>query len=117
MPLPRCLTISPMDLADVPACAALERLAFAPTTFAKQLFPLVSASSYEAWRRGFFSSGVIAREAGHPHVLLVAKMDGEIAGVGWWQEMPPAPDAGRKRTSCSGWPYTQSIKAVASAAR
>ncbi|GAA5995051.1 hypothetical protein JCM11641_001812 [Rhodosporidiobolus odoratus] len=91
---------------DIPRVAVLDRLAFAPTSFAQQLFSSVSAQDYETWYSARLAVGMTAIQSGHPYKMRIAKVEGQVAGFAWWEDVPARENnqPGKGRTWPKGAP-------------
>ncbi|GAA5903334.1 hypothetical protein JCM5296_005665 [Sporobolomyces johnsonii] len=83
------LTFSPMTASDIPSLAALERLAFTPTTYYQQLFHSVTPAAYHDWMAKRLSTALTELQTdGHVGAMVVAKRGEHCAGFAWWEVVP-----------------------------
>ncbi|GAA5919838.1 hypothetical protein JCM1841_004009 [Sporobolomyces salmonicolor] len=83
------LTFSPMTASDIPSLAALERLAFIPTTYYRQLFLSVTPAAYQDWMTERLSTALTELQPdGNAGAMVVAKRGEHYAGFAWWEFVP-----------------------------
>ncbi|GAA5952237.1 hypothetical protein JCM21900_000463 [Sporobolomyces salmonicolor] len=83
------LTFSPMTANDIPSLAALERLAFIPTTYYRQLFHSVTPAAYQNWMTERLTTALTELQpAGNAGAMVVAKRGEHYAGFAWWEFVP-----------------------------